>query len=89
MAGLFIFKNKKYLKNIPKDGAFVDWLATQNINFKELSFHWTKEIGTMLTYSEINGDKHRCRPFNKIKFDDDIVIKTGINEQGKKIVVLA
>lgn len=87
VAGLFIFENKKYLENIPEEGALVPWLKTQNINFKELPLYGSKEIGTMLSYSENNECTKRWRPFNSMKFDGDIVIKEGINEQGRKIAV--
>ncbi len=87
VAGLFIFENKQCLKNIEQEGAFVNWLQKQNINFKEISLYGTKEVGTMIAYSEINEDSYRCRPFNKIEFKEDTVIKKGINEQGKKIAV--
>jgi len=87
VAGLFIFENKKLLKDIAEEGALVGWLKNQNIDFKELDLHGTKEIGTMLSYSETDFDKPRCRPFNKMSFEDDFVIKAGINEQGKKIAI--
>lgn len=87
VAGLFIFENKQCLKNIAEEGALVGWLQNQEIEFNELSLYGTKEVGTMLAYSELNGDIPRCRPFNKMEFNGDIIIKTGINEQGKKIAV--
>lgn len=85
VAGLFIFENKKYLENIAEEGAFVGWLQKQNIKFKPLPLTGTKEVGTMLAYDEINGDIPRCRPFNKMIFEGDTIIKFGINNQGKKI----
>lgn len=87
VAGLFVFENKKCLENIADEGALVGWLQNQNIVFKELPLYGTKEVGTMLAYSELNGDIPRCRPFNKMEFNGDIIIKTGINEQGKKIAI--
>lgn len=87
VAGVFIFKNKDLLQNIPEEGAFVPWLETQNIDFKELDLSGSKEIGTILSYSENNEQIRRWRPFNSMKFNGDIVIKEGINEQGKKIAI--
>lgn len=86
VAGLFVFENKHVLDNVPEEGAFVDWLSKQNIKFKELALYGTKEVGTMLAYDEINGSP-KCRPFNKMEQEGDIIIKTGITEQGKKIAV--
>jgi GTP:adenosylcobinamide-phosphate guanylyltransferase/aminoglycoside phosphotransferase len=87
VAGLFVFENKQLLKNIAEEGALVGWLEKQDIKFKRLDLYGTLEIGTMLSYSETNCNKPCCRPFNKMSFDGDLVIKTGINEQGKKIAV--
>ena len=85
VAGLFIFENKKCLDNIPEEGAFVDWLQTREIEFKRLDLYGTKEIGTLLSYSDNNENNKKCRPFNSLEFDGDIVIKRGITEQGRKI----
>ena len=70
---------------MPNEGALVPWLKNQNISFKKLILNGAKEIGTMLTYSELEDNKLRCRPFNKIQIDGNTVIKTGINDLGKKI----
>ena len=87
VAGLFIFENKKYLENVPEEGAFVNWLQTQNMSFKRLDLYGSKEIGTLLSYSDNNDNTKPCRPFNSMEFDGDIVIKRGINEQGRKIAI--
>ncbi len=87
VAGLFIFENKKLLENIPDEGAFVDWLQKSNITFNTLNLNGTKEIGTLLSYSDNNDSQVRCRPFNSMEFNGDIIVKKGINEQGKKIAI--
>lgn len=87
VAGLFIFENKKLLKDIPDEGALVPWLQTQDIKFNRLDLFGAKEIGTLLSYSDNNDSAPRCRPFNSMEFKGDIIIKRGINEQGKKIAV--
>lgn len=87
VAGLFIFENKKCLENIAEEGAFVGWLSTQHITFKRLNLYGSKEIGTLLSYSDNNDSTPRCRPFNSIEFKNDLVIKRGITEQGKKIAL--
>lgn len=87
VAGLFIFENKKYLENIPEEGALVGWLQTQDIKFNRIDLYGSKEIGTLLSYSDNNDSTPRCRPFNSMDFDGDIVVKRGINEQGQKIAV--
>ena len=87
VAGLFVFENKSLLAGVPQEGAFVDWLQTQPISFQRLDLYGSKEIGTLLAYADNNDVSHRCRPFNSMKFEGDVVIKTGITEQGKKIAV--
>lgn len=87
VAGLFIFENKKLLENVAEEGALVGWLEKQNIKFNRLDLYGSKEIGTLLSYSDNNDSTPRCRPFNSMEFDGDIIIKRGINEQGKKIAV--
>lgn len=87
VAGVFIFENKKVLENIPEEGAFVEWLETQHIQFNRLDLYGSKEIGTLLSYADNSNDDRRCRPFNTIEFKDDIVIKRGITEQGQKIAI--
>lgn len=87
VAGLFIFKNKSQLIGLPEEGALVPWLKAKEFCFKCIDLTGTKEIGTLLSYSENNNDIRRWRPFNSMKFIGDIVIKDGINEQGKKIAI--
>lgn len=84
VAGLFVFENKSVIAGVPDEGAFVDWLQSQPIAFKELPLYGTKEVGTMLAYDEMNGSP-KCRPFNKLTCEGDILIKQGITEQGRKI----
>jgi len=85
VAGLYLFKNKNCLKNIPISGAFVPWLCENKIKFKEFSLEDTKEIGTLIAYDELNKNENKTRPFNKITVENNIVIKEAVNEQGIKI----
>lgn len=87
VAGLFIFENKQALKNIDEEGALVGWLEKQPIEFKRLDLYGSKEIGTLLSYSDNNESTPRCRPFNSMEFNGDVIVKRGINDQGKKIAV--
>lgn len=84
VAGLFIFANKKCLKSIPKDGALVEWLQTQEIEFSPLDLKHSKEIGTLLVYNELN-PQNLTRPFNKIEFKNQLAIKTPLDAQGRDI----
>lgn len=44
----------------------------------------SKEIGTLLVYTETN-PQSLTRPFNKIEFRDNLVIKTPLDSQGREI----
>jgi len=85
VAGLFIFSDKSFLDKTPKEGEFVAHLQELNSKFSRLDLEFTKEIGTMLSYSQNESDKPRSRPFNKHIFDQDIVEKIPLDDQGKKL----
>lgn len=86
VAGLFVFKDKKILKDIPDDGPFVRWLSEYDkIDFNCLNLNGTKEIGTILAYTDNNTPQKICRPFNSIEFNGDVVIKKTIDSKGEKI----
>lgn len=83
IAGLFIFKNKQCLKDVPQEGEFVQWLSKQNINFKIIGLKGGAEYGLIKVVEGL--EKPKCRPFNKLTFVEDKIIKEGIDEQGLKL----
>ena len=83
VAGLFIFKDKSILKDVPDSGEFVKWLSEKKYIFKRLELHGTCEFGTLEEYNKLEVDK--CRPFNKITIENDMLIKEAIDEQGKEL----
>lgn len=85
IAGLFIFKNKEQIQKVPSEGEFVRWLSSQKIQFNRLDMYGGLEIGTMLSYFQNELNKPKCRPFNKMEFKGDIVLKYPLNEQGCKL----
>lgn len=85
VAGLFLLKSPDEIIGIPESGGFVEWLKSQDKEFKRLSLENTKEIGTILAYQSTETNKQKCRPFNKMEFHKDFVIKSPITEQGEKI----
>lgn len=85
VAGLFIFKDKSEIQDVPDEGEFVRYLSTKNINFKRFDMYGGLEIGTMLSYFQNELNKPKCRPLNKMEFKGDIVLKYAINEQGQKL----
>lgn len=83
IAGLFLFKDKNQIAGVPKSGELVRWLSGQNISFEETGLAGTSEFGLLEELNKLGTDK--TRPFNKISFDGDIVIKEPLDEQGKSL----
>ena len=89
VAGLFLFKNKSIIQNVPDEGEFVKWLGTQKITFNTFGLYSTQEFGLISRWEEKAKDtlSSKCRPFNQITECGDHLIKEGIDEQGKKLAV--
>ncbi|MCR3757797.1 NTP transferase domain-containing protein [Clostridium felsineum] len=85
VAGFFILKDKNVIKNVPMEGEFVKWLKTQNISFDPLALYRTREYGLIDEYTKLK--KEKCRPFNKLTIKDNILVKEGIDKQGKDLAV--
>jgi hypothetical protein len=83
VAGMFIFKDKLEIAEIPQSGEFVHWLKDRDIKFSPLGLAGTKEFGLLSEYEKLEKDK--TRPFNKLTIDGSVVIKEAINEQGGKL----
>ncbi|AGF58319.1 GTP:adenosylcobinamide-phosphate guanylyltransferase/tRNA A-37 threonylcarbamoyl transferase component Bud32 [Clostridium saccharoperbutylacetonicum] len=85
VAGLFIFKEKSIISDVPTSGEFVRWLKNKKIKFNIVSLNRTKEFGLLKEHEKIESD--RCRPFNKLIIKEETIIKEGIDEQGQKLAV--
>jgi len=90
VSGLFLFKNKSYIKNIPESGEFVNWLRFQNIKFDTFSLHFTQEFGLIEKWKQKLNENlsEKCRPFNKITEIEGMLVKKGIDQKGKELAVL-
>lgn len=86
VAGCYIFSTKEVLNDIPETGSFTNWLKESNIDFIPLSMNHSKEVGTLEALNKLTTTNNRCRPYNKMEFTDNSVIKTGITEEGKKLI---
>lgn len=84
VAGFFVFRNRHELKDIPSNGALVEWLASRQIQFEPFYLENVTEVGTIKAF-EASSKKVYCRPFNDVKLMDETVIKSGIDEQGLEI----
>ena len=87
VAGLFIFKDKNQIIDVPREGEFVRYLSQKDIFFERLDMYGGLEIGTMLSYFQNELNKPKCRPFNKMVFQENKVYKYPLNEQGEKLAV--
>ena len=85
VAGLFVFHDKSLFNQIPENGEFVRWLSGQSFEKKSLNLYRTKEYGLISEYRKM--DVQRCRPFNRIKSENGVIIKEAIDEQGRKLAV--
>lgn len=85
VAGVFQFKDKALIEQVPLEGEFVKWLQTQNLKFRTFLLENTKEYGVIEEFPEAKSG--RCRPFNRMIFEEDRVVKEGIDEQGRKLAL--
>ena len=85
VAGLFVFKDKSVLSEVPKSGEFVRWLAGSGIPLEPFYIGGSREFGLIDRIPEMESGK--CRPFNSIEDRGDILVKKGIDEQGRKLAV--
>lgn len=83
VAGFFLFTDKSRLEKVPESGELVRWMQEQRMTFREISLAGTKEFGLLEEYEKL--EQARCRPFNKMTINGDVVIKEGIDEQGRKL----
>lgn len=83
VAGLFIFKDKKSILDVPSEGEFVKYLKDKDIDFQRLELRGTCEFGLLEEYNKLEVDK--CRPFNKITIKDGKFIKEYVDKQGEEL----
>ncbi len=83
VAGVFLFKDKSCLSNLPESGEFVRWMKDEGISFDIFSLKGTREFGTLEEYKSLENPK--CRPFNRTRVEGGCFIKEAIDEQGKKL----
>lgn len=86
VAGCFVFENKSAFKDIPLSGSFTTWLKESEIPLKEMKMQACPEVGTLEAIDNLKDTQNRCRSYNKMEFTDNKVIKTGLTEEGKKLI---
>ena len=85
VAGLFFFTDKQKLEGVPESGELVRWLSEQGRDYGTVGLAGTKEFGLIEEYDQLEAVK--CRPFNRIRVQEDKLIKEPIDEQGEKLAV--
>jgi GTP:adenosylcobinamide-phosphate guanylyltransferase/aminoglycoside phosphotransferase len=80
VAGLFLFKEKEALKEVPDEGEFVEWLKDSDIPFATIQLKGAREFGTL---SDLKQGGTRVRSFNRISIEEDKVVKEAINPKGE------
>ncbi len=83
VAGQFIFQNKSQIAQVPQEGEFVRWLAESGLELEELPLYYTKEYGLLAEYQKLETEK--CRPFNRLLVEEDLIVKEGIDDQGRAL----
>lgn len=85
VAGHFIFEDKLQIQEVPEEGEFVRWLSERKILFDTQDLTDTNEFGLAEDLSSLEVSK--CRPFNRMIFQEDRVIKEPVDQQGKDLAV--
>lgn len=85
VAGFFLFTDKKKIENVPQSGELVRWMRDSGIGFSEICLYGTKEYGLLEEYKKLGQEK--CRPFNRITVNDNILTKEPVDEQGQRLAI--
>lgn len=85
VAGFFLFRGKERLSKLPDSGELVRWLKEQKMEFLELNLGGAKEFGLLEEYKKLEQEK--CRPFNQITVEGQVLTKKAVDSQGEKLAV--
>jgi streptomycin 6-kinase len=80
VAGFFLFTDKSKLQKVPASGELVRWMQREGKCYREISLAGTKEFGLLEEYLRLT--KEKCRPFNRITVEGDILVKEAVDPQG-------
>ncbi len=83
VAGLFLFKDKSYLSDVPEEGEFVRWLGIKGLNFVPQPLYKSQEYGLKSEWEKLPVIEYR--PFNRLEIKSDIVYKIPLDEQGRAL----
>ncbi|MCH5249295.1 MAG: NTP transferase domain-containing protein [Lachnospiraceae bacterium] len=83
VAGFFLFTDKAKIEDVPESGELVRWMQSKGKNYETVGLAGTREFGLLEEYEKLETAK--CRPFNRITIDGDILIKESVDTQGEKL----
>ncbi len=83
VAGFFLFSDKSKIADVPQSGELVRWMQQQGMKYKAISLAGTREFGLIEEYEKLTTQK--CRPFNRITVDGDVLIKEPVDSQGRTL----
>ena len=83
VAGLFLFTDKRKIENVPDNGELVRWMKENDFKYHTIGVGGTKEFGILEEYNKLAQEK--CRPFNKITIDGNVLTKEPVDAQGVKL----
>ena len=81
VAGFFLFTDKSKIEDVPESGELVRWMKDKGIKYEAIGLAGTREFGLIEEYEKLENSK--CRPFNKITFKGDTLIKEPVDAQGR------
>lgn len=85
VAGFFLFTDKDKLSRVPESGELVRWMRDAGLKFQEISLAGTREFGLLEEYEKLGTEK--CRPFNKITVEGEVLTKEAVDNQGRKLAL--
>lgn len=83
VAGFFMFTDKSKIEDVPEGGELVRWMQSKGMRYQELSLAGTKEFGLLEEYQKLEQEK--CRPFNRITIEGNVLCKEAVDEQGRRL----
>ncbi|MBR3624630.1 MAG: NTP transferase domain-containing protein [Selenomonadaceae bacterium] len=86
VAGCFTFENKERLYDIPDSGSFTFYLANSGLTLTSMDMRNSLEVGTLEAVKKLDPPENRCRPYNRMEFIGDKVIKTGLTDEAIKLI---
>ncbi len=85
VAGLFLFRRKQIINDVPESGELVRWMRDKGLFFEELNISGTREFGLLEDYKKL--EQQKTRPFNRIRVENGILIKEPVDDQGRKLAL--